>query len=432
MLTVQSSAGLYYAVRYDGTNGQAIADALQATEYSSRAGVITFKARIMRAGGLLTGGHRFTVLLGNWLVWADEGSPYVIAPPLTDEAFQQQYQTVATAGDITALQAQVDALDAQVVTLSGALLTLTDEFGNLSTDVSGLSTDVAGLSTDVSGLSTQVAALATGLSGVEDDVTALDGSVTAINTALGGKSNVGHTHAGPDVSSGILPYQRLAGTIAENATVVLFNRPTLVTPNTAADSWQWLYNGVRTVYGNEYNLLRVRGIPDFQVPVRFMSNVARDGSSTLAIMQVSLSDAASHLFQVMGNGDILGPGGASMLPTAPTAVTFVATGAANATTISDGVATGTPYPVTTTLVAADNRVYLDGSMVNNGAAPITAQTVLFNITSLHRPTAWVQPTGRTSTLLAARITIKNNGDVVLDQALAVGATITFGVSYRRS
>jgi len=396
MLTVQSSAGLYYAVRYDGTNGQAIADALRATEYSSSAGVITFRAFIMRAGGLLTSGHRFTVPLGYWIVWADEGNPYVIAPPLTTELFEQQYQIAATAAEVAALQASVAALGVQVGTIDTTLDALIVSVGVIASDVNDLQAEVA-----------------------------------AINTALSGKSNVDHTHAGPDIDSGILPFQRLAGTIAENQTIVLFNRPTLVTPGTALDCWRWLYNGVRTVYGNEFNLLRVRGVPEDQVPARFMSNAARDGLST-AILQASLSDAASHLFQVLGNGDIQAAGGLSMIASAPVAVTFVATGAGNAATISDGSATGVPYPVTTTYVAADNRVYLDGSMANNGVATITGGTVLFNITAAHRPAAWVQPTGRTSTLLATRVTVKPNGDVVADQALAVGATLTFGISYRKS
>jgi hypothetical protein len=236
------------------------------------------------------------------------------------------------------------------------------------------------------------------------------------------------------ITSGILPYQRLAGTIPENATVVLYDRPTLVTPGTAADAWQWLYEGNRTVYGNEYNLLRVRGVPDFQVPTRFMSNAARDGSSTLAIMQASLSDAVSHLFQVMGDGDILGPGGASMIPTTPTAVTFNAVaGTADATLISDGSNTGTPYPVTTILEEANNRVHLDGSVVNPTGVSIPGGTVLFTVTNAHRPTAWTQRIGRTSTVLQTRITIKPNGECVLDQPLAAGATLSFdGVNWRKA
>lgn len=412
MLTVQPSAGLYYAVQYDGTNGSAIAATLQATDYANRAGVVSFKARIMRAGGLLTGGHQFTVMLGNWVIWADEGSPYVIAPPLPTEAFEQQYQTVASAGDISALQAQVDVLDGQVIVLGDAIDTINDDLVTIGNALTGISAQVA---TNTS------------------DIDALIINLTNVEGQLGAKSNVGHTHAGPDVNSGTLPYQRLGGTIAENATVN-FNRATLVTPGTAADTWTFSYNGVRVSYANEYACWRVRGIPDFQVPCRIMSNASRDGSSTLATFQVSLSDAASHLFQVMGNGDILGPGGASMLPTAPVAVTMNAVaGTANAVTISDGVNSGTPYPVTTTLYAADNRVFLDGSVANPTGVLINAQTTLFTVTSAHRPAFWTQRAGRTSSGLAARITIKPDGTVVLDQALAAAATISFdGVNWRKS
>lgn len=413
VLTVQESSGLYYAVQYDGTNGQAIAAALNATDYSNIGGVLGFRAAIMRAGGLLTSGHRFRVEIAQWLVWAEEGgTPYVIAPPLSDELFAQQYQVAASAAEVAALAAQVAALTTSV--------------GNLGTQVTALSGDVAALDTDLTALTGVVTAQGS-------SITTLQGQVTTINTTLGTKSNVGHTHAGPDIDSGILPYQRLAGTIAENATIVLFNRPTLVTPGTALDAWRWLYNGVRTVYGNEYNLLRVRGVPEDQVPARFMPNAARDGLAT-AIMQATLSDAVSHLFQVLGNGDILGPGGASMLPTAPVGVTFNAVaGTANATLISDGVNTGAPYPVTTVLQAADNRVFLDGAVANPTGVSISGGTVLFTITAAHRPTAWTQRTARTSTLLQARVTIHPDGTVVIDQALAAGATLSFdGMNWRKS
>jgi len=236
------------------------------------------------------------------------------------------------------------------------------------------------------------------------------------------------------ITTGILPYQRLAGTIPEDDTIVLWNRPTLVTPGTAKDSWRWLYNGTRTVYGNEFNLLRVRGVSEDQVPGRFMPNAARDGLTT-AIFQVSLSDASSHLFQVLGNGDILAPGGLSMLPSAPVAVTF--TGAmGNAPLINDGnvVNTGAPYPVTTMYTPSDNRVHLDGNMTNTSGVSIPAQTTLFTIGAAHRPAAWVQFAGRTSTNLAVRFTCKGaTGICVADQAMAAGATYSVdGESFRKS
>ena len=216
--------------------------------------------------------------------------------------------------------------------------------------------------------------------------------------------------------------------------MVLWNRPTVVTPGTALDSWQWRYNGNRTVYGNEFNLLRVRGVPEDQVPARFMSNAARDGLTT-GILQASLSNAASHLFQVLGNGDILAPGGLSMLPSAPLAVTF--TGAmGNATLINDGNVsnTGAPYPVTTMYTPADNRVILDGNMTNTSGVSIPAQTTLFTIDAAHRPAAWVQFAGRTSNNLAVRFTCKGaTGICVADQAMIAGATYSVdGESFRKA
>lgn len=223
------------------------------------------------------------------------------------------------------------------------------------------------------------------------------------------------------------------GGVIEEDQVVVFNRPTLVTPGTADDMWQFRYNDNRVTYINEFACLRVRGVPDDQVPARFMSNFARDNTAH-PIFQVSLSNGATHLFQVLANGDIQAPGGLSMLPTTPVGVTFNgAAGTANATTISDGSLTGTPYPVTTTLVAADNRVYLDGSVANPTGVSIPGGTVLFTVTAAHRPAFWTQRAGRTSTALQARITVKPNGDVVLDQALAPAATLSFdGVNWRKS
>lgn len=212
------------------------------------------------------------------------------------------------------------------------------------------------------------------------------------------------------------------GTIPE-ANTVFYNRPALVDPPTAADAWQLRYNGVRVVYGNEYNCLRVRGIPDDQVPARFMSHATRDNTAH-PIMQASLSDAATHKFQVYADGQILNETGLDMNPTAPVAVSFTSP-AGNAATISDGVSSGAPYAVTTVLFPAFNRVYLNGAVANNGGAPITGGTVLFTITAAHRPASWVQFNERTSTTLSARVTVRPDGTVRLDQALAVGATVSF-------
>jgi hypothetical protein len=236
------------------------------------------------------------------------------------------------------------------------------------------------------------------------------------------------------IVSGTLSYQRLGGDIAEADTVV-FNRPTLVDPPTAADVWQFQYNGQRVTYLNEYDCLRVRGLDLVQTAARFMSHVNRDGT-TLPIFQVSLSNGTTHLFQVLANGDIQASGGLSMLPTGALAVTFNAAGAGNAATINDGnvVNTGAPYPVTTTLEAANRRVHLDGSMANNSGVAIPAQTTLFTVDAAHRPTAWVQFTARTSTNLACRVTVKGlTGAVCIDQSLAAAATLSFdGANWRKN
>lgn len=386
MLIVQESSGLYRAVQYDGTNGAEIIAALHGTNSNSFAGTLEFRSFIMRAGGLLNSGHLFRMAIGEWIVWVDDVNPYVVAGPMTNGEFEARYQICdcsATSGAILGLQVAVAALQAALITTN-----------------------------------VNVAAIAVSLTATQADVTAIQAELLAFNAV--------------NITIGTLPYQRLGGSILE-ADTVAFNRPTLVDPGTAADAWRFTYNGVRTLYANEYNLLRVRGIPVDQVPARIMSNAARDGLTT-AIFQASLSNASSHLFQVLGNGDIQSAGGLSMLPTAPVGVTFNgAAGTANAGTISDGAASGTPYPVTTTLQAANNRVYLDGSVVNSTGVPIVGGTTLFTVDAAHRPAFWAQFPGRTSTVLATRITVKPTGAVVIDQALAAGATLSFdGHNWRKA
>lgn len=222
---------------------------------------------------------------------------------------------------------------------------------------------------------------------------------------------------------------RQSGTVPESMTTTI-NRPTLVTPGTAADVWQFSYNGNRVTYANEYACLRVRGVPDDQIPARFMSHNTRDGTAH-PIFQVSLANGSTHVFQVLANGDILSTGGLSLIPTAPQVPVFTAP-AVSASLISDGAATGAPYGLSTTLHASDNRVFMDGAVVNGGGAPIAGGTVLFTVVAAHRPTSWVQFSCRTSTTLSARATLKPNGTLILDQPLAAGATCSFdGANWRK-
>lgn len=291
------------------------------------------------------------------------------------------------------LVAQVEALEQEI---QGLVFSVNGRTGTVLLDAAAVGADVAGAAATVQ--------------------TTLTGLINNINAS--------------QITSGTLDYRRLGGTIAENLTVA-FGRATLVVPGTASDVWQWQYNGTRVTYVNEYACLRVRGVPDFQVPARVMCHSSREGTS-LGLFQVSLNDASTHLFQVLANGDIQGPGGLSMLPTAPVAVTFTAP-AASATLISDGVSTGAPYAVTTTLHAAANRVYLDGAVANPSGVSIAGGTVLFTVTAAHRPTSWVQFNERTSTTLSARVTVRPDGTVRLDQALAPAATVSFdGLNWRKS
>lgn len=302
---------------------------------------------------------------------------------------------LANQAAIAQLQIDLDAAEALIVILQGQVATNT---ANIATNTTNITT-----------IQGQITALQTA-------VATLQGQITNIDAAW--------------ITTGTLAYQRLGGNIAELDTV-FFNRPTLVAPGTAADVWQFRYNGVRVTYANEFACFRVRGIPDNQVPARVMSNLARD-NTPLATFQVSLSDATTHLFQVLADGSILAPGSLSMLPSARVAVVYTGL-MGDAATISDGSSTGAPYATTTTLHAAMNRVYLDGAIANNGGVSIPGGTVLLTVTAAHRPTAWVQCNERTSTTLSARVTIRPDGTLRLDQALAAGATVSLdGFNYRKS
>lgn len=297
-----------------------------------------------------------------------------------------------------------------------APISLVGQVAALEGEVDVLAADLDTVEVTVGALVGQVNTISPIVFANQASIVILQGQIIAINAAW--------------ITSGTLAYQRLGGTIAE-ADTVTFNRATLVNPGTAADTWSFTYNGTRVTYVNEYACLRVRGIDQIQTPARFMSHFNRDGT-ILPTFQVSLSDAATHVFQVLANGDILSTGGLSMLPTAPVAVAFTAP-AVTAPLISDGATTGAPYSLTTTLHASANRVYLDGAVSNGGGAPIVGGTVLFTITALHRPTAWVQFNERTSTTLSARVTIRPDGTVRLDQSLAAGATCSFdGLNYRKN
>lgn len=112
------------------------------------------------------------------------------------------------------------------------------------------------------------------------------------------------------------------------------------------------------------------------------------------------------------------------VPTKLNVTSFTGT-TASAALISDGAATGAPYVLATNYDQSRNRVTMDGAISNTGGVSITGGTVLFNVNALHVPTAWVQFNERTSTTLSARVTIKPDGTVRLDQPLAAGATCSF-------
>lgn len=120
------------------------------------------------------------------------------------------------------------------------------------------------------------------------------------------------------------------------------------------------------------------------------------------------------------------------VPTTLNVTSFTGT-TASAALISDGAATGAPYVLSTSYNAAENRVWMDGAISNTGGVSIPGGTTLFTVNALHAPIAWVQFNERTSTTLSARVTIKPDGTVRLDQPLAAGATCSFdGLNWRKN
>jgi hypothetical protein len=282
--------------------------------------------------------------------------------------------------------------------------------------------DLEGISTDAE----TEAAIAAAVGGIDTDLAALQSAIDTLTTGL---ANINASQ----IVAGTLSYLRLGGTVAELQSVV-YNRATLADPDHATDMWRWTYNAVRAFYVNEYGCGRARSPLQDQVAFRAMPHFSADGTSQ-AITQASLSNATTHLFQVLASGDILAAGGLSMLPSAPVGVSFNGTTATPATISDGGAGTGTPYALSTVYTPSDNRVWIDGAITNTSGVNITAQTTLFFITAAHRPaSAWVQFTARTSTNLACKVTVKGStGAVCLDQLLGPAVTVSFdGANYRKA
>lgn len=120
------------------------------------------------------------------------------------------------------------------------------------------------------------------------------------------------------------------------------------------------------------------------------------------------------------------------VPTTLNVTSFTGT-TASAALISDGASTGAPYVLSTSYNASENRVWMDGAISNTGGAPIAGGTVLFTVNAAHAPAAWVQFNERTSTTLSARVTVRPDGTVRLDQSLAAAATCSFdGINWRKA
>lgn len=116
--------------------------------------------------------------------------------------------------------------------------------------------------------------------------------------------------------------------------------------------------------------------------------------------------------------------GLSLLPSAWTVPSFTASWGSSAT-VSDGAVTGATDAIGTQFIPAHKRVWLRGTILNSTGVSQPAQTVFMTIAAAHRPATWKQFPGRTSTNLAVRITVKNTGAVVVDQAIANAATLSF-------
>jgi hypothetical protein len=92
--------------------------------------------------------------------------------------------------------------------------------------------------------------------------------------------------------------------------------------------------------------------------------------------------------------------------------------------------TGAPFALGSQLVPVLGRVFLRGTVFNNTGSSMAAQSTLLTLPEAHWPAAWVQFSGRTSSDLSARITVKTDGVLVLNQALANQAMLPLdGLSF---
>ncbi len=236
-----------------------------------------------------------------------------------------------------------------------------------------------------------------------------------------------------------IPALSLDGSTVTETEVVEIHRPEIEgDPSEAEDMWRWLYMGVRGFYINEFGCGRARDPEGDQISFRAMAHALAGPNQT--IFQVALSDLTEK-FGVDVSGDArlardllvgrdIKANGLSLLPgslvtfTLPTGVQ----GADVAKPINDGNVgnTGAPPALGAVLSAALRRVWLQGAIFNNSGGNLTAQTTLATLPVGVRPGAWEQFPARTSTNLAARVTVKPNGVIVMDQALADQAFVSIG------
>lgn len=363
--------------------------------------------------------YRVHVLTDAYVQSFSTSLPAALAPtaqfadliPAQDEPCTDDGTPCASVAQFAALQAEIDAVEVDVAAIE--------------VDLAALNVEVDGLGTDLTALTAVVTAIDTVVDAVVLDLAALNIEVDTIQTT----------------------FLRLpAGTAQQTGTWTAADRWLRIdTPFSAGDTNPDLlriFNGANVTFRWNGNG-EARMLPSAINRVGSRHFEFLDGSNdTFWSVSTNPSNPALRveLLHVNGTLEAVRPGwvvalngveapeflqaGLSLLPSAFTVPAFTA-GWGSAGTISDGAASGATSAIGTQLIPADKRVWLRGSILNSTGVSQPAQTVFMTIAAAHRPTSWRQFPGRTSTNLAVRITVKETGAVVVDQAIANAASLAF-------
>lgn len=393
------------------------------TETLDAAGMFTFTGLIATdSPDLAESGawmYRVHVLTDAYAESFSTSLPAALAPvadftdliPATTEPCTDDGTPCATVAQFAALQAEVDAVEVDVAAIEVDLAALNIEVDGIGTALGVVQVDLAALNIEVDGIGVDLAALNIEVDAIQTTFVRLPGATaqqTGSWTAADRWLRIDTPFSAGDTNPDLLR---------------IFNGTNV--------TFRWNGNGEARMIPSAINRVGSRHF-------EFL-----DGSND-TFWSVSTNPANPalrvELLHVNGTLEAVRPGwavalngveapeflqaGLTLLPSAFTTPAFPA-GWGSAANISDGAVTGATAALGTQLIAADKRVWLRGSILNSTGVSAAAQTVFMTIAAAHRPATWKQFPGRTSTNLAVRITVKTNGDVVVDQAIANAATVSF-------